>query len=496
MIITVNPSAENLEYVTKPNAWTPIGYGLEVLIPPDVEEGDRWDIELVGYATPTRLTYTNIGNSIAVTSTSELISLISSNLVFSYNRTEATFNYPDKPSKCVLDHKSNNLICFFNHLFLTIGKTLWWTDLDNIWNWYPTPSSEADFRDIEWEPYDITAITKLNDVLFVHFPTCIYSCEYVGKPTIVRILNRISGSGAINSRCATSTKTALFFLGLDNFYLWSPDQGLQPIGNEVWAKFTSSTTDFQSVWCYIDHKYSEICWVSGRYTWAYNYLENHWQKYDSNSAISHSTVPWYPSNTGLTANPVQPIGFENVWSDGVQVFREQRVDGSDDLSGCLVYSNPYLETDEISYGDNHFHKKVDLVFVDCDYDYPWHGVEVGVSVNDYVTEKVRWVKVGVLDKFKRGSLQQVDFKARQGRTIKFRFELVSNLDVSLNEKGLDLWNGSLHCNDRSQRFMGRQYRRWDGRLLCDDEQPKLNRFEFHSWGQRVDIPQTLIGPDK
>lgn len=486
--------------ITKEGAWTPIGYGLEILIPPDAIDTDSWTLEVTPFTTPQRVTYACVNDTVAITSSYELLSLITANIVVSYNDTAHTFNYPDKRSKCKLNHRSSHLVLFFNHLFLAIDRTLWWTDLDNLWNWYPTPSSEADFRDIEWEPSNITALTKFNDVLFIHFPNCIYSVEYVGKPTIVKIGNRISGAGAVNSRCTGTTKTALFFLGTDNFYLWSPDQGLQAIGAEVWGKFTLQVTDWSAVWCYVDQRNSEICWVSGDVTWAFNYLEKHWQKYDSNGATCHASVPWYPepavageSDTALI-DRVYPTGMENLWITATGICREQRP--TDALDDCLTYTNPFLETDEISYNDNHFHKKVDLVFLDCDYDYPWHGVDLKVSTNNYVSERARWVKVGRHDKFKRGSHQQIDFKARQGRVIKFRFELVSNLDVSLNENGLDLWNGALHCNDESQRFMGRQYRRCDGTLLFDGAVQKLNRFEFHSWGQRVDIPQTLIGPDK
>jgi len=492
IITAVNPDYPDI--ITQEGAWTPIGYGLEVLVPLDAVNGDTWTLDITPFTTPVRCSFASFNNTVAITSPYELLSLITSNIVVSYNDTAHTFNYPDKSSKCKLNHRSEHLAFFFNHLFIAIDRTLWWTDLDNLWNWYPTPASEADFRDIEWEPSNITALTRFNDVLFIHFPNCIYSCEYVGKPTIVKITNRISGAGAINSRCTGTTKTALYFLGTDNFYLWSADQGLQAIGAEVWGKFVTQVTNWSSIWCYVDQRNSEICWVSGDVIWAFNYFENHWQKYDSNGATCHASVPWYPDTTPVTIDKIYPTGLENLWINPTSILREQRWD--DELSDCLTYTNPFLETDEISYNDNHFHKKVDLVFIDCDYDYPWHGVDLKVSTNDYVTERARWVKVGHLDKYKRGSFQQIDFKARQGRVIKFRFELVSNLNITLNEQGLNLWNGTLRCNDKSQRFTGRQFRRWNGVKLCDGAVQKLNRFDFYSWGQRVDIPQTLIGPDK
>lgn len=492
--------AGGVDIVTQEDCWTPIGYGLEVLIPPDAINGDSWTLDVTPFTTPERVAFANINNTIAITSNYELISLITSNIVVSYNNTAHTFNYPDKRPKCHINHRSEHLTFFYNHLFLAHNRTLWWTDLDNLWNWYPTPSSEADFRDIEWETHPITALTKFNDVLFVHFPNCIYTCEYVGKPTIVKITNRICGAGAVGSRCACATKSALFFLGADNFYLWSPDKGLQAIGAEVWGKVTQQITDVSSIWCYVDQRNSEVCWVSGEVIWAFNYLENHWQKYDSNGAVCHASVPWYPeppgadeSDTALI-NKVYPIGLENLWITPSGLVREQRWD--DTLADCLTYTNPYLETDEISYGDNHFHKKVDLIFIDCDYDYPWHGVDVSVSVNNYVSERTRWVKVGHLDKFQHGSLQQVDFPARSGRVIKYRFELISNMTLVLNDAGHDLFNGAHTFNNPNQRFLGRQFRYFDGSLLFDGPEQKLNRFDFYSWGQRVDLPQTLIGPDK
>lgn len=527
--------------------WVSIGDGLEVLLPDGCEDGDTWDIELSPYTTPVHLGNVQVSDTIAISSEVQLLSLIQGNTVYTNNATNLSFDYPDKPSQPQVNHRSSILETLYNHVFLAKGRTLWWTDLDNYWNWFPSPESEADFRTFEWEKNDISGLAKLADVLYVFFPNMIYSVEYTGKPFVVHITCRVHGTGSINHRGITSCKSNLFFLGLDNFYVFSLQGGAQPIGGEIWEKFVNSTSDFTTVWSYVDLIHDEVCWVSGDTIWAFSITNKHWTKYSSNSILDHTTAPWYPThpiispsetNTLSSFDKVQPSGAENLWVTEEAVCRDQKE--TDGLEKCLELTTPYLETDDITYGDIHFHKKVDLLMIDGMYDFPWMGVRVKVSGRDYISEKKKWVECGVWVQDRKS--KQIDFPAVNGRVLKFRFELVSDLDFSTSLNGSCTLNGRRDdvCDGRIvmdgvEDLQPRQIPTMngvcelDGKQIHHPEQPlewfdwngvlyrycfdlngesyrspitratvRLNWFDFAAWGERVEIPQALVptGPDK
>jgi hypothetical protein len=480
------------------DAFVPIGYGLEVAIPEGVQDGDTWEITINPLKVKNALASTLLGDTLFVSNDQELLSVIQGNLFLCSNSDYGTFDFRKK-SNASLNFRSTKLATYFNHIFLAIGKTLWWTDLDNYWNWYPAVDSEADFRTLEWEKEDITCLTVLNDVLFIHFPQAIYECTYVGKPTIVRIIRRVTGAGAVNSRTCVATKSALFFLGLENFYIWSVDIGLKEIGQEVWKRFIDSSPDVLSTWSYHDPRNHEICFVNNNRIWAFNYLEGHWSKYSTDGVLSHTLSPWHTNFSSISCESTNSIiekdqwgGVENLWVGEWGVAREGK--GGDVLARMVPMEQPYLESDDLTYGDIHSYKTSDLVVLDAKVQRPWVGLRVFVAGKKRVSAETVWVDAGV---WKEGK-EHLDFQAVSGKALRYRFEPESDLvrcdnnyllngGQKLTGIKLDLLNGSVKLDGSKTPHEESYYTEplvpaWEG--------------ELYAWGERANLPERLVGPDK
>jgi hypothetical protein len=473
------------------------------MLPVGAKSGDSWLITIEHFKTPTPLTHTTQGRETYITSSAELLSQLQGNLVSCPNDTKQTFKHHNREPISQPNHRSDMLVSFFNHLFLVKGRTLWWTDLDNPFEWSPHPHNEADFRIIEWETENATGLVRAADKLYLHFPNAIYEVSYVGKPSIVTIVAKVHGIGCITPRALVVHNTVQFFIGTDSFYAWSPETGLASIGQDVWNRFISQRGPLSETWAYVDQRNNEICWVSGPNTWAFNFIEKHWQKYSTDGILSHTSMPWQsPVGSGPTIGKDQIDGLENLWvTDGV-VCREARA--GDDISQCAVMTQPYLESDDITYGDLHFSKRCDLVMLDMRTDFPWLGVRVLLSGRDFVSHPSQWVDCGLWTQELPG--KQVDFKTVAGKVLKFRFELVDSLHwdgllpnggLSLNGKALDVADGEITMDGSRNDFRGRQFLQLDGtQTIGQTSEVMLGYAELNAWGERIDLPQTLIGPDK
>ena len=488
---------------TPDDAFVSIGYGLEVALPKEAKSGDSWVLYIEPFETDQPLAHTVQGRELFITSPKELLSQISGNLVVCPNDTKQTFKLPNRQPVIQPNHRSEMLVSFFNHLFLVKGRTLWWTDLDNPFEWAPHPHNEADFRIIEWETLDATGLCRSNDKLYLHFPNAIYEINYVGKPTVVNIQARVHGIGAVSPRTLVVHNAVQFFLGTDSFYAWSPETGLNAIGHDVWKLFLQSRGTVHDTWAYVDQRNNEICWVSGEFIWAFNFLEKHWQKYSRDGITSHATIPWSlaVNESAPTIEKVYADGVENVWVSGDVICREARRD--DELCECLEMEKPYLVSDEITYGDLHFVKRCDLIMLDAKTDFPWTGFRVFVSGKDFVSHKDNWIDCGFWTQSLRG--KQIDFRAVAGKVLKFRFELEDSLmwngllpngGLSLNGERLDIANGEIIMNGERCDFLARHLLSPGGTIGLDDPAPWLGFAELNAWGERADLPQILIGPDK
>jgi hypothetical protein len=476
-----------------------IGYGLEVCIPEGAQNGDSWEISIEPLKIENPVASTILGQDVFISNAQELLSVIRGNLLQCGCSDYGTHDFRDK-SNIHLNHRSDKIATYFNHIFLAIGRTLWWTDLDNYWNWYPAVDSEADFRILEWEKDEITAITTVNDVLFIHFPQSIYECTYVGKPTVVRILRRVTGAGSINSRSLIATKSAMFFLGLENFYIWSVDVGLKEIGQEVWKKFLAASADLQSTWAYHDVRNHEICWVNNSLIWAFNYIEGHWQKYSADGIRAHCTTPYHSAFTSIscgdtdsTIEPDRWEGVENLWVGCWGVAREAKL--VDPMAGRLKMETPYLESDDLTYGDIHSYKTTDLVVLDAELKHPWSGIRVLVCGKKRVSQETVWTDAGVWLQ----TMEHKDFVSVAGKALRFRFEFVDDLikaDGSLtlnggqrlNGKRLDLLDGTVKLDGTKHPHVAADY---------EDTSDGVRWFgEVYAWGERTNLPEKLVGPDK
>lgn len=185
------------------------------------------------------------------------------------------------------------------------------------------------------------------------------------------------------------------------------------------------------------------------------------------------------------------------------VCREQG--GGDSLSRCVGMTAPYLETDDVSYGDLHLLKRTDLVMLDMRTSFPWVGVKVYVSGRHFMSHPDNWEYCGLWTQELFG--KQIDFLAVAGKVLKFKFVLVDGLNLegvqlngglSLDGKRLDVANGEIIMDGSRSDFLGKQSVLLGGTETLDGlaHQSRLNFAEIRAWGERVDLPQSLVGPDK
>lgn len=483
------------------DAFTALGYGIEVALPEGCQNGDSWELSITPLQSNTHLGHTLLGGDIFVSNQEELLSVLRGNLLLTNNTTKGSFDHRDQ-SNIVPNFRTPILATYFNHIFLAVDRTLFWTDLDSYWNWWPATDSEADFRVIEWETENITALCELNETLYLHFPKAIYECVYTGKPTIVRILKRVTGAGSINHRSVIATKNAMFFLGPENFYLWSVDHGLQEIGKEIWNKFLKSSPDPMTTWAYHDQRNQEICWVNNGLVWAFNYVEGHWQKYSADGILSHTSTGWLKSFhqighecTCSSIEPDQLKGLENLWVGCWGIAREARL--KDGVGARMAMATPYLETDDLTYGDVHAVKSTDLVVLDACVKEPWSGIRVLVAGKRRVQEKTVWKDGGVwVD-----DLAQThrDFSEVAGRALRFRFEMVDKVlkaDGSVSANGGQQLDGSrVDSLDGSIKLDGSMKVK-DGNEVPEPDDGERWFAQLYAWGERVNLPEEIVGPDK
>lgn len=479
---------------TDSQTWVPIGDGLEVCFTDTCEDGDAWDIVVSPFVTGSRLSSDIHGNHVFLSGLSEPLSVLYGNTVWScvdsFSTEEARQHTVVNPNT-----RSEKMVTYFGHVFMVLGRKLFWSDLDNPSDWHPVQANEADFRVIEWERLDVTGLVVVEDQLFIHTPSSMYQAVYAGKPTIINVRQRLRGAGAVEHRTIQLYGQIQFFLGTDNFYLWSPDHGLNAIGADVWADFCQHRGSLKEIWSYHDKRNNEICWVSGAYVWAFNYLEKSWYRFATDGVKAHANVYW-----DTTRNSVADCSIENIWGTDAAICRELRQ--KETFGELMHYSTPYLETDDFTYGDLHFEKRVDLVAFDAQYGQPWQGIKVFVSARDFVTQPVVWNEVGIWEQELK--LKHLDFRTLHGKVLRFKFELVHgwriknwklNGGLQLNGKALDVFDGRTRLNCE-RTLLGRHVLKYNGARLLDGLPDSYGTFTLQSWGERVDIGTTLIGADK
>lgn len=495
-------------------AYTNIGHGLEVLLPKDLKSGDQWLIEIDPYVTEESLASTLQGDQLFVTSSLEILSAVQHNIVIEQNSTKESYVLLNTAPVPCPNFRSRFLATYFNHLFWLEGRVLRWTDLNNIWEWVPHPHNESDFRELEWECENATALVRVGDHLYLHFPDSIYRISYVGKPAIVQVEQAVHGIGSVSARGLIVQNNVTFFVGPDNFYLHSPQTGLQTFGNDVWKRFVRDRGPIDDLWAYVDLRHNELCWVSGGLIFAFNFVEKHWCLYSADGILDHVSCGWLPDTpVDLDSVPESALiidrdkidDLESVWVTEDAVLREVRE--NDSLARVHPMEQPFLATDDITYGDLHTNKKVDLMMIDADVRWPWTGFRLYVSGKDYVTQGDNWIDCGLWTSWRRD--RQVDFPSVAGKALRFKFVLedclnwsglLPNGGLQLDGKLLDVADGQIIMNGSRGDFLGRQFMTLylDGRQTFDqmvnDQRPHYS--DINAFGERVDLSKTLIGPDK
>lgn len=175
------------------------------------------------------------------------------------------------------------------------------------------------------------------------------------------------------------------------------------------------------------------------------------------------------------------------------LVREGRL--TDSVDKLLPMETPFLETDDFTYGDLHSYKTTDLVVLDAEVKKPWVGIKVLVKGKRRVTQESEWVDGGLWTDLK----EHQDFVAVAGKALRFRFELVSGLLCA--DGGMTLNGG--------QQLTGIKVENYDGSVKLDgsktlreasfyEQVDNGERWfaEFYAWGERVNLPERLVGPDK
>ena len=484
--------------------------GLEVQIPEGALPGDSWEILVRPFVLENKAGSATLGDSVFISNEQLLLSEVKGNLVQTHRDTQETEGWVDLTPKATYNIRTPRLVVHYNHIFTAEGRTLRWTDLDNVWNWYPRPTNEADFRTIEWENEDISAIAVVNDILFIHFPTAVYTCEYVGKPSIVRISQRNEGHGAVAQNALVVHKNSQFFMGVDNFYQWSPIEGILPIGEDIWRRILSP--DINAIHTYVDRIHKEIHWVIGEFIWAFNYVERSWARYSSNDILDHTTVTAMSSvsfadmieESGSVFEPDRPEGLYNLVCREDGLYREW--EAGDNLTSMVVRDKAFLVSDEQTYGDIHHEKDTDTVVVDGSYGVGLDGFEVSVSAKRYVSDVDEFKSLGFWKHSRQ--FKQADGGKRSGRSLKFKFEVqdqVARWDGEWQTEGhlfveglrLFTWDGRYKMDDKVK--MTEMHRGlWDGgtNYLNGQQRLDIDQFNLYAWGEKVMIPEPPSGEDK
>lgn len=518
-VISVDPLTVEINgrvYSASRNTFIPISMGYEAVFPQDLTVGDSWIMQVFPLTAPIGVRhvavqhtlgrcdhyFTSPQTSLTRLSGNTAIEVYNSRLIHTPQNFAAEVSYPNL--------KARDIEQAFGHLIIPDGNTIRWSDLNSPWLWSPDTSNEADYRILDWECGEITAVVRVNDQIFIHFPTAKYLMSYIGKPAIFNISQQTHGTGAISPTVVIAHKNSQFFIGLDNFYQTHPVDGDIPIGEPVWKRFTEECVEPTATWTYVDQANREICWVykteeGFNRILAFNYVERHWARYSANDILDHISILSYKFQLNEEVDPPvyertdTVVGYESRWLTANSVLRDVRP--GDDIGDILPFEQPFLETDHFTYGDIFNTKDVDLISFDSQYSLPWSGWDIKVSAKQRVTEDSEYEDFGLW----RMGMHHSDSTTKAGHTLQFKFLLNSEIleDGFIVGEGktwddtlfVFLWDGSYNADLanglplRIEEYVG-----WTG-LGLNKVNPDF-ACVLYAWGERVNLPDTDVGPDK
>lgn len=445
----------NVLFTLTLNQWIHVTDGVELLITQPMEVGSVWKIVIQPWAVRSRITgFMYDGQYFLAGRGLELHRL--------FGRTA-------NPHAAMT---ADYVFELSNHACLLRDNLLSWSNAFDFSQFTPATHRTADFYIFSRESEPACGCEEFGTDHLIIYPERAYLVRYVGKPGVMDVKRLATGLGGV-LRGSVSQHAGIFYYATTEG-LWMFDgQQRQNISAKVWAEVVEQAdkTKLDKIWSYVSKITNEIVWVFMSYDGggvydraiAYNHLEKTWAFFD----VPNSTAYLEPLFTiekknilslkGMTigelSGPISELGsvYEPVPMFGVvDAVWTTMVDGDDSSLAVDTITAAFLESPDIYYGDLHYQKDVDMIFIDADYDDDCLGIDVYVSARQYRSQAVEWQLVGRWSK--EAWERHIDFGSIDGRVFRFKFQPVGAT------------NG-------------------------------LKRFEFFAWGERVDLP-TPEGPEK
>lgn len=156
------------------------------------------------------------------------------------------------------------------------------SDQENVADWYPSISNSAGFLRLGGGSEFIQAIETKREII-VWTDTSVTSLRFVGSPFVFALQPIATNTTIAGPNSAVSTEDFVFWMGIDNFYVYSgqTQQIPCPVRDKVFLDFNRDQR--QKVTAGVNSEYSEVIWFypsesseeNDRYV-IFNYTEKVW----------------------------------------------------------------------------------------------------------------------------------------------------------------------------------------------------------------------------
>lgn len=218
-----------------------------------------------------------------------------------------------------------------------------WSDQEDVTNWTPSPTNQANSIRLSRGSELITAIQTRQEVV-VFSDTSVYSLQFVGYPEIWTTSILGDNISIASPNCAAIGSGVVYWMGLDKFYKY--DGRVQTVRCDL-RQYIFSDINMQQksqIFCGTNEGFNEIWWfycsegssTIDKYV-IYNYLEDIW--YYGTMA----RTAWLDS--GLRPKPIAATYSNNL------VYHEEGVDNNE--TGTATAINAYITSTEFDIEDGH-----------------------------------------------------------------------------------------------------------------------------------------------
>lgn len=188
---------------------------------------------------------------------------------------------------------------------LSYKRTTLWSDLNNLHNFVPTLTNEADTyllpeslisSSLIYRP-QLVGVKKLRDWCMLYTTQGIYRMTYVGLPNVMQI-EQVSTVGAI-SNCIVEAAGIHYFIGTDNVYAFD-GSNVEPIGTAI-AEWFPTIGGVITGW--YDPRYEDICFLdtTNDYIYIYSTRYRFWSRRASISTMTCAHFNYVGSSVSITA---------------------------------------------------------------------------------------------------------------------------------------------------------------------------------------------------